>query len=179
MKRSGRFTTLAAVLVLVLAACGGGDDDAGGGNAPVDADSPAVGPSGGGGGDDGGGNDGVVTTFGNIPGLSAECTAVGNLSLAMTGALTGSFDGVPDDIIDALPAVARDDGRILVDALDEFAAGMQAAGIQLDQQTGLANLSQEQIEEWSALSERIFDDDVEDALERLSAAVSAACAPGG
>jgi hypothetical protein len=175
MRRFGRLSVVAFALALVLAACGGGDDSAGEGDDAGDGGRVTTAAGGGG----GGGGDGVVTTFGNIPGLNDECTAVANLSAAFSQALTGSLGELPDDIVNSLPADARDDGRVLADALEEFSAGLQAAGVDLTNLQGLGALSPEQLEAWANLSETVFDEEVEDAVDRLSEAVSAACAPDG
>ena len=182
MHRLGRFATLVAVLALVVAACGGGDDDAdagtGNGNG---ARTEAPSDNGGGGDDDNNNNNnnlGVNTTFlGNIAGLSDECTAIANLSIAFSQAFTGTFEDVPADIINSLPAEARAEGQILADALDEFASGLEEAGIDLNLLEGIGSLTPDQIQQYSEVSERVFNDEVEDAADRLGEAAEG-CAPG-
>ena len=80
----------AALIVAIVSACGGSDDTEG---------SVTTVP------DNGAGD--VITTFGNIPGVSDECTAIANLSVALTQAVSGSLGEVSDDILDAIPADER------------------------------------------------------------------------
>lgn len=148
------------VIALVAGGCGGSDD---GENAATTV--PA----------DGAGN--VVTTFGNIPGVSDECTAVANLSVALSQALSGSLGGIPNDILDAIPGDARADGQIILDAIQRFAESLDADGIDLSQ-GGLAGLTPEQLESYVEASAEYFDADVEAAADRFGQ-YAVTCAPGG
>ena len=171
-----RSLIIVVVVALAVAACG--DDDLGsdlGGN--TSADVPGF-------GDDGFGDDGfgdgdatLPTSVGNIPGLSSECEAYLNLSLAMSAAFTGEFSGFDGDLVSRLPAAAQADGAIIVAALQEFSDELAAAGLDLSQ--GLATFSQEQIQAFGDLSEEIFNDEVDAAFDRLSEAGAAECAIGG
>ena len=150
----------AALIVAIVSACGGSDDTEG---------SVTTVP------DNGAGD--VITTFGNIPGVSDECTAIANLSVALTQAVSGSLGEVSDDILDAIPADARADGQIILDALREFAGRLADDGIDLTQ-GGLAGLSPEQLETYVEASADIFDEEVEAAADRFSQ-YAVTCAPGG
>lgn len=168
MNRFGRLFTLIAVLTLVITACGGGDDgaDAESDNAaqtqaPSDSDNPGV----------------NTTFFNNVPGLNDECTAIANLSIAFSQVFTGTFEDVPDDIINSLPAEARAEGQILADALDEFASALEAEGIDLNLLEGIGSLTPDQLAAYAEVSERVFNDEVEAAADRLGEAATG-CAPG-
>jgi hypothetical protein len=158
-----------AALVLVLAACGGD---------PV-GDAAADTPYGDGGSifDDAGG-DTLPGSVGNTPGLSGECEAIANLSLAMSSAFLGNFNGFDGNLIGSLPSGIQADGAIVVGALQEFSDGLAAAGIDLASPSGMAGLSPEQMEAFSTLSEEIFDDEVNDAFDRIGEAAEAECSTG-
>ncbi len=162
MKGNVRFVAVVALLVLA-AACGGDDsadagDDAGGGS---DAQTATTFPS----------------TVGDIPGVSGECEALANLSLAISGVLTGTFDGLPDDVVGNLPGDAQADGEIVADAVQEFSDRLDELGIDLSQ--GLGNLSAEQLQAFSDISGEVFNDDVDAAVNRIGITMADDCAPGG
>lgn len=123
------------------------------------------------------GSSGAVSTFGDIPGVSDECTAIANLSIALTQAVSGTLGEVAGDILDAIPADARADGQIILDALEEFGARLAEDGIDLTQ-GGLAGLTPEQLETYVNASADIFNEDVEAAADRFSQ-YAVTCAPGG
>lgn len=156
-----KMATLVAVVVLA-SACGGSDEDAEGATTST---SP------------GAGSGEVVTTFGNIPGVSDECTAVANLSVAVSQVLSGNLGDIPDDILDAIPADARADGQVILDAIRLFAESLDADGIELSQ-GGLADLTPEQLEAYVTATAEIFDADVEAAADRFGQ-YAVTCAPGG
>ena len=169
---------LVALLALTLAACGDDDDVA------DLADDPTTTTSGsvvGGGSDDG--SSGSDTTFptsvGNIPGVSSECEAYANLSLALVNVFSGGFTGFGGDLVSALPPAGQADGAIVVDALQRFSDGMAAAGIDLTAQGGMAAMDADQLQAFSDLSEEIFTDEIDAAFDRLSELVEAECAVGG
>lgn len=141
-------------VVLALAGCGGGI--LGGG-----ADETAM---------------TLPASIGDIPSVSSECEAVGNLSLAISSVLFGRFDQISDDIVDALPSDARADGAVLVDALQEFGDRIDAAG--LDLSGGLGSLSAEEIEVYSDISGEVFNDDVDAAVDRIGRVALGECALG-
>jgi len=184
MKSHQRFLALLAMLALVIAACGGEDtnvgDDENGDNGNV-----VTSPSNDGDGNDDEGNNGgdgnntlvPGTTFGNIPGMSDECVAVANLSLAISQVLSGTFQGVPDDVVDSLPAGSREDGQIIADALNDFATALADAGIDLSQ--GIGALSQDQLVTWGELSGEVFNDELEEVVDRFGNTIADECAPGG
>lgn len=156
-----RRTAIGAVVVMVMAsACGGSDET---------ADLGTTAP--------GGNSGGVITTFGNIPGVSDECTAVANLSVALSQALSGSLGGIPEGILDAIPADARADGQIILDAIEEFAGMLEADGIDLSQ-GGLAGLTPEQLDTYVTASAEVFGEEVEAAADRFGQ-YAVTCAPGG
>jgi len=163
---------LLVVLALVVAACG--DDDLVG-DVAQDGDGPfgngVVTDDGGDLGDLGG----VTPGVGNIPGLSDACQAYVNLSFAMTGAFSGNFSGIDDSIISDLPPGAQADGAIIVDALRRFSDGLQAAGIDLSDPTNFATLTPAQMEEFQALGDTVFTDEVDAAFDRLDDSISADC----
>lgn len=169
MKRL-RTILLVTLLAMTVAACGDDDvSDLGGGQG---TNVPGF-------GDDGfGDSSSLPTSVGNIPGLSSECEAYANLSLAMASVFSGGYDGFATDIVSQLPPEGRADGAIVADALQRFADGLAAADIDLSN-GGMATLSAEQIEAFSAISEDVFNEDVEAAFDRLSDLVEAECAIGG
>lgn len=164
MKRISRLL-LVAVLGMAVVACG---DDGSGGDAtiPTGTDGSGV------------GDVTIPTGVGNIPGVSSECEAYANLSLAMSSAFTGGFGGFSGDLVSQLPAAGRADGAIIVAALQEFSGGLAAAGIDLSQ-GNIGTLTQDQLQVFSDLSDSVFTDEVNDAFDRLSEVVEAECALGG
>lgn len=160
MRTWTKLVGVALLTMVVASACGG--DDAGN--------------------DSAGGNDGedsattLPSSVGDIPGLSAECEAFADLSLAMSNTLGGGFVGIPDDLVDRLPADARDDGRVIVEALQEFGDRLEDAGIDLSQ--GIGSFDEGQIETYGEISGEVFDSDVEDAFDRLAGMVADECALG-
>lgn len=170
MHRYVRMVAVATVFVLVVAACG--DDDS--------ADNGDVSGAG-----DNGGNPEVTfdpdetipVTVGDVPGFSSECEALANLSLAIGRAFSGGFDEVPSGIVDDLPSDMRADGEILLEALSEYGKRLEEAGIDLSQ--GLAALSADQIEVYSEVAGEVFDEELEDTVDRISEAAAASdCVPG-
>lgn len=161
MKGTKRWFFVLLGVVLAVAGCGGDD-------------SSDAGDVGGGGGDE------TATTFptsvGDVPGVSSECEAVADLSLAISTVLSGQFGDISDDVVDALPSDARADGTLLVDALREFGDRIDAAGIDLS--GGLGGLSAEEIEVYSDISGEVFDEDLDAAVERIGQVAAVECAPG-
>lgn len=160
MRTWTKLVGVALLTMVVASACGG--DNAGG-------DAAA--------GNDGGGSATTVpSSVGDVPGLSAECEAFADLSLAMSNTLAGGLAAMPDDLVDRLPADARNDGRVIVEALQQFGDQLAAAGIDLSQ--GIGSLDQGQIETYTAVSADVFDSEVEGSFDRLATAVAEECAIG-
>lgn len=168
-KRVRPILLLLTVLALVGAACGGDDPS---GDPGPDGETVLPGDQGTGLGD----SSTLPTAVGNIPGVSGECEAYANLSLAMANVFTGGFSGFDGDLVSQLPSAGQADGAIIVSALQQFSDGLAAAGIDLTQ--GMTGLSADQIQVFSDLTESVFTDEVDAALDRLSELIEAECAIG-
>lgn len=174
MHKYVRLVAIVAVLALVVAACGDDDSAENGGNADA-------GNNNGGNGSDNsletfGPDDTLPTTVGDVPGLSSECEALANLSLAFSSALTGGFDGVPSGLVDDLPSEFRAEGEAIAEALEEYSRRLEEAGIDISQ--GIFTLSEEQIEVYSDIADELFDDELEDSFERLATDMADDCLRG-
>lgn len=173
MKRASSLL-LVLLLAVTVAACG--DDDVSDLGDGQTTSAPVFGGDGDGSDDD---NTTFPTAVGNIPGVSSECEAYANLSLALVNVFSGGFSGFGGDLVSSLPPSGQADGAIIVDALQRFSDGMAAAGIDLSAAGGMATMDADQIATFTQLSEEIFTDDVDAAFDRLSELVEAECAVGG
>jgi hypothetical protein len=158
MRAYARVVGVLAVVAALVVGCGGDDADTNGG---VDATAGAT---------------TIPSTVGNIPGVSSECEALANLSLSISQVFAGSFQGVPNGVVDALPSEARADGQIIADALVEFDERLDELGIDLSD--GMASLSPEQLEAFGDVSGEVLNDDVDAAVNRIGIQMADDCAPG-
>jgi hypothetical protein len=167
---------LIVALALIVAACG--DDDSGLlGDAPT-ANTEAGLPFGGGGSDEIPNT--LPETIGNVPGVSGECEALLNLSLAMANAFTGGGGDIDPGFVSGLPPGLQADGALVVGALQQFSQGVQDLGVDLSDPANFAALSEEQFAALDALNDQIFDEEVDAALDRISDAAEVSCSvPGG
>jgi hypothetical protein len=161
---------MAAVFALVVAACG--DDDSADNGASADNGNSSGNPEA-----TFDPDETIPVTVGDVPGLSSECEALANLALAIGRAFTGGVEEVPAGIVEDLPSEMRADGEIVLEALTEYSRRLEEAGIDLS--GGVFSLAEDQIEAYSDITEEVFDEELEDAYERIGEAAAVSdCIPG-
>lgn len=159
-----RKSLIVAALLLGVAACGGDDG----------ADGPAAttaGPD---------ATFSVDEPLDNVAGLSDACTAVSNLSFALTGAVSGDNANVEDFIAAAKsqsPSSIHGDIDIMGEAIRQIDAFYdKIGGNPLTDPNIIQSLSEDDLAEF----DQIFDNDEADAaFDRLSEWAEAECAQVG
>lgn len=186
---TARWLGVSLVLTLLVTGCGDsgglGDipDDVGTdfGDVTVAGDDEGSGGFGDAGADDedDGLGDGTLATLPTGVGFSDECAAIFELMQA-TGSLLIGSDVSLDQVqaaAAALPAEIREDGQVMVQGIAEYVAALEAAGITYDPEE-LANLDEEQFEQFLAAGEILSTDEFIAAGDNLTEYMGASCETG-
>lgn len=163
LKGVRRVTYVFVVLALVAAGCGGADE----------ADDGRVTTTEG---------FGTPTTVGNIPGMSAECESLTNLSIAMTSIFTGTPEEVDRLLagVDNVPGELADDVAVLQTAIRGLAQAWAEVGVNpLSDPTALSEMSDADRERIEGVMEQFSDDATNDAFDRIGEYAVDACFPAG
>lgn len=168
MTRHPRYLAVIAAFAVILAACGGDGDSP---FAPGGSDSAVS--SGDGGGDVGDIEDlleELPEGVGDLPGVSGECEALLNLFLSIGNAFFGGeIAGLDSGALSSLPGDVRDDAEFLADTLAEFSDAIQGMGIDFADPASLAELSADQQQELTALTESLDSERFNEAADSLEA----------